>query len=124
MIRSQRLVSPDAQLSHGSTPRAAQVSTESITTRVPFGRSSQSSSNSPTISWPGTNGIETSAEKYSLVLPVTMPRSEPQIPDRIGRIRAQPARSAFGSLMVTSRSGAAGPVRMPGMRPPTALAAR
>ena len=55
---------PAAQLGHGgSSPRAAQDRTLPITTRVPAGRSSQSSSSSPTISCPGTNGIETSGEK-------------------------------------------------------------
>ena len=63
MIRLQRLVAPAAQSSHGSTPRAAQVSTGSITTRAPAGRSSQSSSSSATTSWPGTNGIDTTPEK-------------------------------------------------------------
>ncbi len=50
MIRLQRLVAPAAQSGHGSTPRAAQVSTGSITTRVPLGRSSQSSIRSATTS--------------------------------------------------------------------------
>ena len=63
MIREQRLVWPAAQFSQASTPRAAQVSTGSSTTRVPALRSSQSSSSSPTTSWPGTNGSETTAEK-------------------------------------------------------------
>ena len=60
MIRLHRLVAPVAQFSQGSTPRAAQVSTGSSTTRVPAGRSSQSSRSSPTTSWPGTNGSDTS----------------------------------------------------------------
>jgi hypothetical protein len=63
VIREQRLVWPTTQFSQGSTPRAAQVSTGSSTTRVPALRSSQSSISSPTTSWPGTKGSETTAEK-------------------------------------------------------------
>ena len=63
MIREHRLVAPAAQSVQGSTPRAAQVSTESMTTRVPLGRSSQSAVRSATTSCPGTNGSDTTAEK-------------------------------------------------------------
>ena len=45
------------------------------------------------------------------------------MPDRRVRSRAQPGRLDRGSSMVTSRSGAAYPVRMPGTRPPIALPA-
>ncbi len=58
-----RLVAPAAQDSQASTPRVAQVSTGSSTTRVPRGRSSQSSRSSATTSCPGTNGSETTEEK-------------------------------------------------------------
>ena len=94
-----------------------------MTTRVPLGRSTQSSSSVPTISWPGTKGIETSAAKYSDVEPVITPRSEPQMPDSDGRTRAQPACRIRGSSRVTSRSGAIGPTSSPGMCPPRARAA-
>ena len=63
MIRLHRLVAPAAQASQASTPRAAQVRTGSTTTRVPAARSSQSSTSSATTSCPGTNGIDTTAEK-------------------------------------------------------------
>jgi hypothetical protein len=123
VIRSHRLVSPAAHATHGSTPRAAQVSTGSTTTRVPFGRSSQSSSSSATTSCPGTNGSDTTAEKYRLVRPDSAPRSDPQMPDSRVRSRTQPGRSTRGSSMVTSRSGAANPDSTPGIRPPIALPA-
>ena len=74
---------------------------------MPAFRSSQSSSSSATTSWPGTNGSETTAEKYSEVLPDSAPRSEPQMPDSRERMRAHPGRSTLGGSMVTSRSGAA-----------------
>ena len=48
-----------------------------------------------------------------------MPRSDPQIPDSRVLSRAHPGRSTFGSAIVISRSGAAYPDRMPGIRPPT-----
>jgi hypothetical protein len=71
----------------------------------------------------GTNGIDTSAEKYSDVEPVTAPRSDPQMPESSGRTRAQPACRTTGSSRVTSRTGAIGPTSSPGMREPTARAA-
>ena len=52
-----------------------------------------------------------------------MPRSEPQIPESRVLSRAQPGRSTFGSAIVISRSGAAYPDRMPGIRLPIALPA-
>ena len=63
MTRSHRFVAPAAQFGHSGSPRAAHASTLPITTRVPDGRSSQSCVSSPTTSWPGTNGSDTSGEK-------------------------------------------------------------
>ena len=45
------------------------------------------------------------------------------MPDSRERSRPQPGRSTLGGSMVTSRSGAANPDRMPGMREPMALPA-
>ena len=45
------------------------------------------------------------------------------MPDSRERSRAHPGRSTFGGSMVTSRSGAAYPDRMPGIRAPIALPA-
>src|SRR6201995_4523801 len=76
------------QHSQGPGPRAAEVSTGSRKTRVPAGSSSQASSSAPTTSCPGTNGHDTKGEKYSDDRPVTVARSEPQMPD--SRTRPRP----------------------------------
>ncbi len=51
-------------------------------------------------------------------------RSDPQIPDRIGRTRAQPGPSGTGSFNGTSRIGASGPDKRPGIFEPMTRAVR
>ncbi len=64
VTRSHRPNRPSVQDPHiGSTPRAAHDRTGSSVTRAPAARPSTSSRSSPTTSWPGTNGIDTSGEK-------------------------------------------------------------
>ncbi len=64
MIRSHSSGIPASQGPQaGDTPRGAHDSTGSMTTRWPIRRSPTSSSRSATTSWPGTNGMETRAEK-------------------------------------------------------------
>src|SRR5215210_1176914 len=52
-----------------------------------------------------------------------MARSEPQIPARRVRTRAQPSPFGRGSVRFTKRRGARGPASKPGTREPTARAA-
>ena len=61
---SQRLSWPDWHHRHCATPRGSQDRTGSRTTRVPFGTSGSSSRVSPTISCPGTNGIDVIGDRY------------------------------------------------------------
>ena len=80
---AQRPFSPAAQAGHGgSTPRAAQPSTGSSTTRAP-------SSSAPTTSWPGTKGKLTMGSNRTAT---TVP---PPWPGRSRRCR--PARDAPGA---------------------------
>ena len=51
-------------------------------------------------------------------------RSDPEMPESRGATRAQPGRSGSrGCSRLTSRNGAAGPVRIPGIRRPMVRAA-
>jgi len=69
-------------------------------------------------------GNDTSGEKYGEVAPVSIPRSEPQIPDSRGRTRPQPSLGDRGAEVETRRSGARPPETAPGIRLEIALAAR
>ena len=66
----------------GEIFRLAQLRTGSSTTRL-------SSSRLPTTSCPGVKGKETRGSKYRADLPSTVARSEPQIPESLGRTFTQ-----------------------------------
>ena len=51
------------------------------------------------------NGSEITADRYGELRPVSSPRSEPQMPDRIGLTRVQPSSGSCGSGRVINRSG-------------------
>ncbi len=101
-----RLRSPATQGGHGgSMPRGPQVSHGLSTTRWPTSRpraSGPRATTSATTSWPGTWGSEEKAAiglSMSPVLksPSTSLASEPQMPERIGRVSTQSGRTRRAS---------------------------
>ena len=62
---------------------------------------------SPTISWPGTNGVLVSVARCSEALPLISARSEPQIPVSRGRTCTQSGPGARGGRTSSSASAPA-----------------
>src|SRR6266568_6141099 len=122
VTRSQRLCRPAAHQRHGATPRAVQDSTGSTTTRQPFGNPGAPSRTSATTSCPGTNGMDTTGVRYGEDRPVSIPMSEPQMPDSSGRSRSHPSPGGLGSARLVRRSGAMLLASVPEYLPPNLVA--
>ena len=103
-MRSQWLMRPAAHASQtGAMPRATQLRTGTIATRVP-------SSSSPTTSCPGVNGNDTIGSNQREEVPSIVARSDPQMPASRGRTRTHSGPGSSGGS--TSRK-ARGPTRAP-----------
>ena len=96
---------PCAHSGHGGvTPRTLQPSAGWTTTRSPRRGPAPIS---PTISWPGTNGVLVSVARCSDALPETSARSEPQMPVSFGRTGSQPGPGMRGGRTSLSASAPA-----------------
>src|SRR5918993_3722342 len=86
-------------------PRTVQPRAGSRTTRSPARKRELSSTASPTTSWPITKGGEVIGEKYGEFSEDSVPRSEPQIPERSGFTRTHSGVGSLGSGTPSSWSG-------------------
>src|SRR5829696_5217691 len=86
-------------------PRTVQPRAGSTTTRSPAEKPPLSSTTSPTISCPITNGGEVKGEKYGELSAERVPRSEPQMPQSSGFTRTQWGVGSSGSRISSSCSG-------------------
>src|SRR5215212_6008120 len=103
---THRAYCPEAQYAHGgSMPRTTQPRAGSTTTRSPAEKPPLSSTTSPTISCPITNGGEVKGEKYGELSAERVPRSEPQMPQSSGFTRTQWGVGRAGSRISSSCSG-------------------
>src|SRR5918998_1535202 len=86
-------------------PRTAQPRAGSTTIRSPAAKPELSSTTSPRISCPRTKGGEVRGEKYGEVSADSVPRSEPQMPERSGPTRTHSGVGSFGSGKFVRCSG-------------------
>src|SRR5919112_6805501 len=86
-------------------PRTVQPRAGSRTTRSPARKPELSSTTLPTTSWPITKGGEVIGEKYGEFSEESVPRSEPQIPERSGFTRTHWDVGSPGSGTSSSWSG-------------------
>src|SRR5919107_4555966 len=86
-------------------PRTAQPREGSRTTRSPARKPELSSVTTPTTSCPITKGGEVIGEKYGEFSEESVPRSEPQIPERSGLTRTHSGAGSFGAGASSGCSG-------------------